>query len=511
MYYLDSKENYSPTLRDLVDAGVPIFNDWWNTYVPEYKQTLITKIIHAYYFEQIGSETPDRFIWHLNAQLEQIMPYYNQLYASELIKVNPLMNHYMETNGRSIENILSKANTSDDKFAKAIRDFTGVSDKSGAENRTEKVLGDTERTDSKKDEYSKTGTEDITDHSKTDGTENEKFSESKVTDGRVTEDKTSNETTHTGRDLDRTVTENPGEQSVKKMDWGAHELDTEILVGKDTSNGSGSKDWTETRDDNSTTKTTTNLSETSSSDGEKDYADTPQKSLPVSAQDGTARIRSDYLTNVTWTSDSSKHDADTVQDIAFADDETKTHKESSTDENTTEKHHTIDNTKQKSGTDTETTTRSGSNVTTTKDNESTDSETDVSANTVTIDKTNVDTDSTRDFLTTDETAATRDKDWTENGSANGSLNSTVNVVTNTSGNVANNETAQTKELSDLSQSSTANQIKESEETSDKGSTSITSGYMNVSASALLEAFRKTFLNIDKMIIDELRDNFMLIY
>lgn len=108
----------APTLRDLEKAGVQIFNDWWSTYIPEHRQTLERKIMHTYYFEEIGCETPDRFVHYLNTHLERIMPYYNQLYASELIKINPMLNHSIEVNGRSIENLLKKANTTDDKFAK---------------------------------------------------------------------------------------------------------------------------------------------------------------------------------------------------------------------------------------------------------------------------------------------------------------------------------------------------------------------------------------------------------
>ena len=47
------------------------------------------------------------------------------------------------------------------------------------------------------------------------------------------------------------------------------------------------------------------------------------------------------------------------------------------------------------------------------------------------------------------------------------------------------------------------------QTTDTGEQRITSGFMNVSSSALIEAFRRTFINVDQMIVDELATNFLL--
>lgn len=123
MYQTATFKNYTPELRELVEAGFPVFNGWWGTYIPEHKQELIGKIIHTYYFNQICCPEPDRFKYYINAQLERIMPYYNQLYASELIKIDPILNQFLETNNRSIENLLREANKENSVVGEHIRNF----------------------------------------------------------------------------------------------------------------------------------------------------------------------------------------------------------------------------------------------------------------------------------------------------------------------------------------------------------------------------------------------------
>ena len=80
---------YTTEIRTLVenhfDLGLkdyPIFDE-------DYRQGLNNKIINHFYFREIGFETAGLFKWYLN---QKIMPYYNQLYKSELLKFNPFYN-----------------------------------------------------------------------------------------------------------------------------------------------------------------------------------------------------------------------------------------------------------------------------------------------------------------------------------------------------------------------------------------------------------------------------------
>lgn len=57
---------------------------------PEYEAVLFPKIIRHYYFDEIAHETVAHFIFKLNLKLDEILPFYNQLYKSALIEFDPL-------------------------------------------------------------------------------------------------------------------------------------------------------------------------------------------------------------------------------------------------------------------------------------------------------------------------------------------------------------------------------------------------------------------------------------
>lgn len=67
----------------IFDFDYPIFDE-------AYKSVLETKIIRHYYTREIGSETVGRWKLFLQAEMNEIMPYYNKLYESELIEFNPM-------------------------------------------------------------------------------------------------------------------------------------------------------------------------------------------------------------------------------------------------------------------------------------------------------------------------------------------------------------------------------------------------------------------------------------
>jgi hypothetical protein len=82
---------YSRTIAELqaesFDFGMttyPIFSE-------AYRATLNAKILNHYKHNEIGFESPDMFKHYLNVSLDEIMPYYNKLYQSELLAINPLL------------------------------------------------------------------------------------------------------------------------------------------------------------------------------------------------------------------------------------------------------------------------------------------------------------------------------------------------------------------------------------------------------------------------------------
>ena len=77
-----------------IDLAIPKIFDVDNipVYVPEHKTLLFHKILLHYYQREIGFETVGLWKLKLNTKLKEIMPYYNQLYASELLEYDPLQN-----------------------------------------------------------------------------------------------------------------------------------------------------------------------------------------------------------------------------------------------------------------------------------------------------------------------------------------------------------------------------------------------------------------------------------
>lgn len=81
--YADVDEVISKSRTKVFDFDYPIFD---NTYKP----VLETKILEHYYTREICEETVGLWKLRLKAKMNEIMPYYNKLYESELIQFNPL-------------------------------------------------------------------------------------------------------------------------------------------------------------------------------------------------------------------------------------------------------------------------------------------------------------------------------------------------------------------------------------------------------------------------------------
>lgn len=62
----------------------------YRTHVTAHKMILDGLIIDHYWNREIGQESVDMFQLAMRRKMNEIMPYYNQLYASELLKFDPL-------------------------------------------------------------------------------------------------------------------------------------------------------------------------------------------------------------------------------------------------------------------------------------------------------------------------------------------------------------------------------------------------------------------------------------
>ena len=230
------------------DVDTIIANSWDKIFTTkvsffdeEYRSVLCQKILKHYYLREIGSETVGVWTLWMNTRLEEIMPYYNQLYKSALINFNPMHDvdvtrtHKLNVEGIKEENgtrnDVSKGNATNDENIE-----TNVTNNDTAEttgNRTTNNTGkNTTNTtnksdDTKKDLYSDTPQGAIT------GLENENYltNARKITD---TNNSNGSEITDTSNKIDENYTENNTANSTGKT----------TTTRKDTGSTNGSLDST---------------------------------------------------------------------------------------------------------------------------------------------------------------------------------------------------------------------------------------------------------------------------
>jgi len=110
--------------RDKIfDFDFPIFDE-------NYRTILEDKILKHYYTREIGAEAVGLWKLWLDTRLNEIMPYYNQLYASELIKFNPLYDVDLTTTHQKTDD--RKDNVTESELKTGNRDTNIASHDEGA-------------------------------------------------------------------------------------------------------------------------------------------------------------------------------------------------------------------------------------------------------------------------------------------------------------------------------------------------------------------------------------------
>lgn len=87
------------------DFPFPIFSE-------AYREDLCKKILRHYYTREICEETVGLWKLRLNSRMNEIMPYYNKLYNSELISIEPLINTRLSSTRSNTKGGTDTINTS---------------------------------------------------------------------------------------------------------------------------------------------------------------------------------------------------------------------------------------------------------------------------------------------------------------------------------------------------------------------------------------------------------------
>lgn len=98
---LSESVDYSK-IKDVIAKAIPkIFDFDFPIFDENYRNVLETKILKHYYTREIGLETYGLWKLKLDTKLNEIMPFYNQLYKSALLEFNPLYEvDYSKTGNR---------------------------------------------------------------------------------------------------------------------------------------------------------------------------------------------------------------------------------------------------------------------------------------------------------------------------------------------------------------------------------------------------------------------------
>lgn len=86
----DESKGFNDVDSIIADSIPSIFSFDFPIFDENYREVICTKILRHYYTREIGLETVGLWKLKLQTKLNEVMPYFNQLYQSELIKFNPL-------------------------------------------------------------------------------------------------------------------------------------------------------------------------------------------------------------------------------------------------------------------------------------------------------------------------------------------------------------------------------------------------------------------------------------
>lgn len=117
-----SESEGQASVKQIIAAAIPsVFDFDFPIFDESYRTVLETKILKHYYTREIGLETVGLWKLKLDTKLNEIMPFYNQLYKSELIEFNPMYDVDLTRD----HNLKREETTKQDAIEKGTTEKTG--------------------------------------------------------------------------------------------------------------------------------------------------------------------------------------------------------------------------------------------------------------------------------------------------------------------------------------------------------------------------------------------------
>ena len=214
------------------DFDFPIFDD-------SYKPVLCKKILKHYYTREICEETVGLWKLRLDSRMNEIMPYFNKLYDSELISIAPLVNNRYTVNGQK-----KKTGSDSTQGSSSLTETTGLTGsvvrtggytdtESGTDNKSKNGTVGVVNTKTGKETFEKDGKETDTKTGEITSTKEGQISDTNTAQGKTTEgyEGKGGKVTDTMTDL---FSDTPN-GSIDNMGDNYYQGSDVPIVGKDTS------------------------------------------------------------------------------------------------------------------------------------------------------------------------------------------------------------------------------------------------------------------------------------
>lgn len=190
-------------VNEIIDLAYPVVFDFdFPIYDETYKPVLCKKILKHYYTREIGEETVGLWKLRLDTRLNEIMPYYNQLYRSAMLEFDPFYDTHLtkegsrqgaeEKKGSSNTTGSKTGNETNDRVTSNIETFNDTKQFDGANEETQTFAdtqtkdGTIDNTETFADTHTKNGTKNNTETFNDTQTENESNENTKTFNDTVT-------------------------------------------------------------------------------------------------------------------------------------------------------------------------------------------------------------------------------------------------------------------------------------------------------------------------------------
>ena len=99
---LDESKGYNSVSTIIASAKSKIFDFVYPIFDESYRGVLETKILKHFYTREIGEETVGLWKLRLDTKLNEIMPYYNEIYKTQLAIIDPFRTTDMKTERQTV-------------------------------------------------------------------------------------------------------------------------------------------------------------------------------------------------------------------------------------------------------------------------------------------------------------------------------------------------------------------------------------------------------------------------